>query len=67
MYYGLGVVTPKLTVNFYCVYSLWNHNPMMTRGGNCYALTGHSSQREASWSGVGSGLSALATCDADMW
>ena len=33
----------------------------------CYALTGRSSQREVSLSGVGAGLSALATCDADMW
>ena len=33
----------------------------------CYALTGHSSQCEVSWSGVSSGLSAPATCDADMW
>ena len=33
----------------------------------CYALTGRSSRREVSLSGVGSGLSALATCDADMW
>ena len=33
----------------------------------CYAQTGHSPQREVSLSGVGSGLSALATCDADMW
>ena len=37
------------------------------RLGRCYALTGHSSRREVSLSGVGSGLSALATCDADMW
>ena len=36
-------------------------------GGECYALTGRSSRREVSWSGVVSGLSALATCDADMW
>ena len=33
----------------------------------CYARTGHSSRLEVSWSGVDSGLSALATCDADMW
>ena len=33
----------------------------------CYARTGRLSQREVSLSGVGSGLSALATCDADMW
>ena len=33
----------------------------------CYALTGRSSRLEVSLSGVGSGLSALATCDADMW
>ena len=33
----------------------------------CYALTGRSSRREVSLSGVGSGLSALATCDTDMW
>ena len=33
----------------------------------CYALTGRSSLLETSLSGVGSGLSALATCDADMW
>ena len=33
----------------------------------CYALTGRSSRREVSLSGVGSGLSALATCDADVW
>ena len=33
----------------------------------CYALTGRSSRREVSLSGVGSGLSALATCDAGMW
>ena len=36
-------------------------------GLQCYALTGCSSRREVSLSGVGSGLSALATCDADMW
>ena len=35
--------------------------------GACYARTGRSSRREASWSGVVSGTSALATCDADMW
>ena len=35
--------------------------------GFCYALTGRSSRREVSLSGVGSGLSALATCDADTW
>ena len=33
----------------------------------CYARTGRSSQREISWSGIGSGTSALATCDAGMW
>ena len=33
----------------------------------CYAQTGRSSRREVSWSGVGSGFSALATCDANMW
>ena len=33
----------------------------------CYALTGRSSRREVSLSGVSAGLSALATCDADMW
>ena len=33
----------------------------------CYALTGRSSRLEVSLSGVGSGLSALATCDADVW
>ena len=33
----------------------------------CYAQTGHSSRREVSGSGVSSGLSALATCDAGMW
>ena len=33
----------------------------------CYARTGRSSQLEVFWSGVGSGTSALATCDADMW
>ena len=33
----------------------------------CYALTGRSSRREVSESDVDSGLSALATCDADMW
>ena len=33
----------------------------------CYAWTGRSSRREVSLSGVGSGLSALATCNADMW
>ena len=33
----------------------------------CYARTGRSSRQEVSLSGVGSGLSALATCDADMW
>ena len=33
----------------------------------CYALTGRSSRWEVSWSGVGSGLVALATCDADAW
>ena len=33
----------------------------------CYAPTGRSSRREVSWSGVGFGLSALATCDADVW
>ena len=38
-----------------------------SRFGGCYALTGRSSRREVSLSGVGSGLSALATCDADMW
>ena len=34
---------------------------------SCYALTGHSSLLEVSWSGIGSGFSALATCDTDMW
>ena len=34
---------------------------------DCYALTGRSSRHEVSLSGVGSGISALATCDADMW
>ena len=34
---------------------------------HCYALTRRSSRREVSLSGVGSGLSALATCDADVW
>ena len=34
---------------------------------DCYAWTGRSSRREVSLSGVGSGLSALVTCDADMW
>ena len=34
---------------------------------DCYAPTGRSSRREVSWSGVGFGLSALATCDADVW
>ena len=33
----------------------------------CYALTGHSPRPEVSWSGIISGSSALATCDADMW
>jgi hypothetical protein len=33
----------------------------------CYAQTGRLSRLEVSWSGVGSVLSALATCDADMW
>ena len=33
----------------------------------CYARTGRSSRREVSLSGVGSGSSALATYDADMW
>ena len=33
----------------------------------CYALTGRSSRHEMSLSGVISGLSALATCDADVW
>ena len=33
----------------------------------CYARTGRLSRLEVSWSGVGSVLSALATCDADMW
>ena len=33
----------------------------------CYTLTGCSSRREVSLSGVGSGLSALATCNAGMW
>ena len=33
----------------------------------CYTLTGRSSRREVSLSGVGSGLSALATCNAGMW
>ena len=33
----------------------------------CYALTGCLLQLEVSWSGVGSGLFALATCDAGMW
>ena len=33
----------------------------------CYARTGRSSQREVSLSGVSVGISALATCDADMW
>ena len=33
----------------------------------CYARTGHSSRREVSLSGVGSGSSARATCDANMW
>ena len=33
----------------------------------CYALTGHLSRREVSLSGVASGLSALATCNTDMW
>ena len=34
---------------------------------DCYALTGRSSRREVSLSGVLFGLSALATCDADVW
>ena len=33
----------------------------------CYALTRRSSRWEVSLSGIGSGLSALATCDADVW
>ena len=33
----------------------------------CYAWTGRSSRQEVSLSGVGSVLSALATCDADVW
>ena len=33
----------------------------------CYARTGRSSRREVSLSGIGSGFSALATCDANMW
>ena len=33
----------------------------------CYALTGHLSLLGISLSGIGSGLSALATCDADVW
>ena len=33
----------------------------------CYAWTRCSPQLEVSWSGINSGLSALATCDADMW
>ena len=33
----------------------------------CYARTGCLSRREVSLSGISSGLSALATCDADMW
>ena len=37
------------------------------RGLLCYALTGCSSLQEVSLSGIGSGLSALATCDADVW
>ena len=36
-------------------------------GDVCYARTRCSSRHEVSLSGVGSGLSALATCDADMW
>ena len=36
-------------------------------GAFCYARTGRSSRREVSLSGVGSGFSALATCDASMW
>ena len=35
--------------------------------GECYTLTGRSPRPEVSWSGIGSLLSALATCDADMW
>ena len=35
--------------------------------GVCYALIRCLSQLEVSLSGVSSGLSALATCNADMW
>ena len=35
--------------------------------GVCYALAERSPWLEVSWCGIGSGLSALATCDADMW
>ena len=53
----------------------WGYNNIRIKDGDqqkaafktCYARTGHSSRREVSWSGVGTGLSALATCDADMW
>ena len=34
---------------------------------SCYTLTGRSSLHKVSLSGVDSGLSALATCDTDMW
>ena len=43
--------------------------PLVRRCGDdrCYTLTGRSSRLEVFLSGVGSGLSALATCDADVW
>ena len=47
----------------------WSRHTAVAGGGgaHCYTQTGRSSRREVSLSGVGSGSSALATCDTSMW